>query len=165
MAVEPIQYRAGNVTGNGALIWNEKVEGRRPLLLVMTNWLGVTETAIKRAAKMASDEYVAFVGDMCGNGRTSSGPPEAQELMMAVRADRLEGRNRGLAALENLVADAEKHGIGDTTCKPRSAFASAAATCSNSRAPAPTSMPSSAFMAIPQPPCRRRRATSKRQSS
>jgi dienelactone hydrolase len=122
VTVEPIQYRAGNVTGHGALIWNEKVEGKRPLLLVMTNWLGVTETAIKRAAKMAGDQYVVFIGDMYGNGRTSSGPPEAQELMMAVRADRVEGPKRVLAALETLVAEAEKRGIGDTTRKAAVGF-------------------------------------------
>ena len=61
MAIETIQYQAGNVTGHGALVWNEKVSGKRPLLLVMPNWLGVTDTAIKRAAKMAGDKYVAFV--------------------------------------------------------------------------------------------------------
>ena len=55
MTVEKIQYQAGAVTGHGALVWNEKVSGKRPLLLVMTNWLGVTDIAIKRAAKMAGD--------------------------------------------------------------------------------------------------------------
>ena len=76
MTVEKIQYQAGSVTGHGALVWNEKVSGKRPLLLVMTNWLGVTDIAIKRAAKMAGDKYVAFVADMYGNGKTSAGPPE-----------------------------------------------------------------------------------------
>ena len=68
MAVERIDYQAGSVTGKGALIWNEKVSCRRPLLLVMTNWLGVTENAIKRAQKMASDKHVAIVGCMYGEG-------------------------------------------------------------------------------------------------
>ena len=71
-----INYQAGNVTGHGALVWNEKVSGKRPLLLVMPNWLGVTDIAIKRAAKMAGDKYVAFVADMYGDGKTSEGPPE-----------------------------------------------------------------------------------------
>ena len=67
MTIERIDYQAGSVTGKGALIWNEKVSGRRPLLLVMTNWLlGVTENAIKRAQKMASDKHVAFVSAFGG---------------------------------------------------------------------------------------------------
>jgi hypothetical protein len=38
-------------------------------MLVMTNWLGVTDIAINRAAKMAGDKYVAFVADTRRNRR------------------------------------------------------------------------------------------------
>ena len=122
MAVEKVQYQAGNVTGHGALVWNEKVSAKRPLLLVMPNWLGVTDIAIKRAAKMAGDKYVAFVADMYGNGKTSAGPPESQDLMMAVRQDRVEGRKRVNAALTTLVAEANKRGIGDGSKKAAVGF-------------------------------------------
>jgi dienelactone hydrolase len=122
MAVERIQYQGGNVTGHGALVWNEKAPGKRPLLLVMPNWLGVTEIAIKRAAKMAGDKYIAFVADMYGNGKTAAGPPESQELMMAVRKDRVEGRKRALAALDTMVAEADKRGIGDARRKAAVGF-------------------------------------------
>jgi dienelactone hydrolase len=122
VTVERIQYQAGNVTGHGALVWNEKVAGKRPLLLVMPNWLGVTDVIVKRAAKMAGDKYVAFVADMYGNGKTSEGPPESQELMMAVRADRVEGRKRVVAALNTMVAEADKRGIGDSRRKAAVGF-------------------------------------------
>jgi dienelactone hydrolase len=122
VAVEKIQYQAGNVTGHGALVYNDKVGGKRPLLLVMPNWLGVNDFAIKRAARMAGDKYVAFVADMYGNGRTSAGPPESGELMMAVRADRVEGRKRVVAALNTMVAEAEKRGIGDAKRKAAVGF-------------------------------------------
>ena len=122
MTVEKIQYQAGSVTGHGALVWNEKVSGKRPLLLVMTNWLGVTDIAIKRAAKMAGDKYVAFVADMYGGGKTSAGPPESQDLMMAVRADRVEGRKRVNAALKTMIAEADKRGIGDSSRKAAVGF-------------------------------------------
>jgi dienelactone hydrolase len=122
VAVEKIQYQAGNVTGHGALVWDEKVGGKRPLLLVMPNWLGVTDIAIKRAAKMAGDKYIAFVADMYGNGRTSAGPPESGELMMAVRADRVEGRKRVKAALDTMIAEAGKRGIGDSSKKAAIGF-------------------------------------------
>jgi dienelactone hydrolase len=122
MAVERVQYQAGAVTAHGALVWNDRISGRRPLLLVMPNWLGVTEIAIKRAAQMAGDKYIAFVADMYGGGKTSDGPPESQELMMAVRADRVEGRKRVVAALDTLKAESEKRGIGDTTRKAAVGF-------------------------------------------
>jgi dienelactone hydrolase len=122
MAVERIKYRAGNVQGLGALVWNEKTTDRRPLLLVMPNWLGVTDTIIARAAKMAGDKYTAFVADMYGDGKTCAGPPTSQEWMMAVRADRVEGRKRVVAGLNTMIAEADKRGIGDKSRKAAVGF-------------------------------------------
>lgn len=122
MAVERIKYQAGNVMAHGALVWNDKVTTKRPLLLVMPNWLGVTDTIIKRAETMAGDKYIALVADMYGEGKTAEGPPESQDLMMAVRADRVEGRKRVNAALQALIAEAGKRGIGDTSKKAAVGF-------------------------------------------
>lgn len=122
MAVERIDYQAGSVRAKGALVWNEKVGGRRPLLLVMSNWLGVTDTLIKRAQKMAGDKYVAFCGDMYGDGKTCEGPPTSQDWMMAVRADRVEGRRRVNAALQTMIAEADRRGIGDSSKKAAVGF-------------------------------------------
>lgn len=122
MAVERIKYQAGNVMAHGALVWNDKVTTKRPLLLVMPNWLGVTDTIIKRAEKMAGDKYIALVADMYGEGKTADGPPESQDLMMAVRSDRVEGRKRVNAALQTLIAEGGKRGIGDTSKKAAVGF-------------------------------------------
>ena len=122
MTIERIDYQAGSVRGKGALIWNEKVRGKRPLLLVMPNWLGVTENAIKRAQKMAGDKYVAFVGCMYGDGKTCEGPPTSREWMMAVHADRVEGRKRVNAALATMVAEADKRSIGNSSKKAAVGF-------------------------------------------
>ena len=122
MTVERIKYQAGNVMGHGALVYNEKIKVRRPLLLVSPNWLGVTEPAIKRAAKMAGDKYIAFVACMYGEGKTCAGPPESAEWMMKVRADRVEGRKRIVAALNTLVNEADKRGIGDAKHKAAVGF-------------------------------------------
>jgi dienelactone hydrolase len=122
VTIERIDYQAGSVRGKGALIWNEKVSGKRPLLLVMPNWLGVTQNAIKRAQKMAGDKYVAFVGCMYGEGRTCEGPPTSQEWMTAVQADPVEGRKRVNAALATMVAEADKRGIGNSSKKAAVGF-------------------------------------------
>jgi len=122
MTVERIEYQAGSVKAKGALVWNEKISGKRPLLLVLTNWLGVTENSIKRAQKMAGDKYVAFVGCMYGEGKTCEGPPTSQEWMMAVRADRVEGRKRVNAALAAMISEADKRGIGDNSKKAAVGF-------------------------------------------
>ena len=113
MTIERIDYQAGSVTGKGALIWHDKVSGTRPLLLMMTNWLSVTENATKRAQQMASDKYVAFVGCMPANlARVDDGDG----------ADRVEGRKRVNAALATMVAEANKRGIGDSSKKAAVGF-------------------------------------------
>jgi dienelactone hydrolase len=113
LAVERIDYRAGNTACNGALVYDETAGGRRPLLLMAPNWLGVTDDAIKRAAAMAGSKYVAFVADMYGGGKVSAGPPEAAELANAVRGDAPERRRRIVAALETLRAESDRRKIGD----------------------------------------------------
>ena len=122
MAVERIDYRAGNTACKGALVYDEKVSGRRPLMLISPNWLGVTDDAIKRAAGIAGSKYVAFVADMYGGGKTCAGPPEAADLANAVRADVNERRRRITAALEALRAESDRRGIGDLSRQAAAGF-------------------------------------------
>jgi dienelactone hydrolase len=113
VAVERIEYKAGNTACSGALVYDERVSARRPLLLMAPNWLGVTDDAITRAAAMAGSKYVAFVADMYGGGKIASGPPEALPLANALRADAPERRRRISAALEALRSVSDKRKIGD----------------------------------------------------
>jgi dienelactone hydrolase len=122
VAVERIEYRAGNTTCEGTLVYDDKVSGRRPLLLVAPNWLGATDAAIQRAATMAGSKYVAFVADMYGGGKTCAGPPEAADLANAVRADAPERRRRIACALDTLRAESDKRGIGDLSRQAAAGF-------------------------------------------
>jgi dienelactone hydrolase len=122
VAVERIGYQAGNAACKGALVYDEKVSGRRPLMLISPNWLGVTEDAIQRAAGIAGDKYVAFVADMYGGGKTCAGPPEAADLANAVRADVNERRRRITCALDTLRAESDRRGIGDLSRQAAAGF-------------------------------------------
>jgi len=113
VTVERISYQASNVACNGALVYDERAGGRRPLLLLAPNWLGVSDDAIKRTAAMAGNKYVAFVADMYGGGKIAAGPPEAAPLANALRADAPERRRRIGAALDTLRRESDKRGIGD----------------------------------------------------
>jgi len=113
VAVERINYQAGNTACTGALVYDERASGPRPLLLMAPNWLGVTDDAIRRAASMAGSKYVAFVADMYGGGKIAAGPPEAMSLANALRADAPERRRRITAALETLRSESTKRKIGD----------------------------------------------------
>jgi dienelactone hydrolase len=113
VAVERINYQAGNAACSGALVYDERASGPRPLLLMAPNWLGVTDDSIKRAATMAGSKYVAFVADMYGGGKIPAGPPEAAPLANALRADAPERRRRIVAALDTLRSESAKRNIGD----------------------------------------------------
>ena len=122
MIVERINYQAGSVAANGALIFDGQTKGPRPLLLISPNWLGISEAAIKRVATMAGSKYVAFIADMYGDGKVANGPPEAMPLANALRADAPERRRRITAALEALRAESDKRGIGDLSKQAAAGF-------------------------------------------
>ena len=122
MAVERIDYKAGTVAASGTLVYDDKAAGRRPLLLMAPNWLGVTEDAIKRAQTMAGSKYVAFVADMYGGGKIATAPEEAGGLASAVRQDTAERRRRIVAALETLRRESDARGIGDLSRQAAAGF-------------------------------------------
>ena len=113
MTIERINYQAGNIACNGALVYDERASGRRPLLLVAPNWLGMSDDSIKHAATMAGSKYVAFVADMYGGGKIAAGPPEAMPLANALRADAPERRRRIAGALDALRRESGQRNIGD----------------------------------------------------
>jgi hypothetical protein len=77
MTVDRITYNAGGNTFIGALVYDETIKGKRPLMLVAPNWLGVSDDAIMHTQIMIGSRYIGFVADMYGNGKVSKGPPEA----------------------------------------------------------------------------------------
>jgi dienelactone hydrolase len=122
MAVERIPYQAGGKRFIGALVYDEHGSGKRPLLLMAPNWLGVTEDAITRTQMLTGSRFVGFVADMYGDGKVSAGPPEAAQLADALRADPKERRLRIGAALSTLISESEKRGIGDASRKAAVGF-------------------------------------------
>lgn len=122
MIIERVDYQAGSVAANGALIFDGQTKGPRPLLLISPNWLGISEAAIKRVATMAGSKYVAFIADMYGDGKVANGPPEAMPLANALRADAPERRRRITAALDALRGESTKRGIGDLSKQAAAGF-------------------------------------------
>jgi dienelactone hydrolase len=122
VAVEKITYQAGGETFIGALVYDETVTGKRPLMLMAPNWLGVSEDAIRRTQMMTGARYVGFVADMYGDGKVSAGPPEAAELADGLRNNPAERRLRIGAALEMLVKESTQRGIGDASRKAAVGF-------------------------------------------
>jgi dienelactone hydrolase len=122
MPVERITYRVNGKNFIGALIHDDRIGDKRPLMLIAPNWLGVNEAVIKRTQAMTGSRYIGFVADMYGDGKNSAGPPEAAELANALRADVKERRLRISAAMSAFVEESNRRGIGNTLLKAAVGF-------------------------------------------
>lgn len=72
-----------------------------PGLLMIPNWLGVTEAAVEKASRIAAMGYVVYVADVYTASVRPTGPAEAGRVAGALRADREEMRARIGAAWQH----------------------------------------------------------------
>jgi len=98
-----IEYKQGDTTLEGFVAWNDAISGPRPGVLVVHQWMGLTDYEKHRAEMLAQLGYVAFCADIYGKGVRPQNTQEAGALAGKYRnGDRqlLRARvNAGLAAL------------------------------------------------------------------
>ncbi|MFM0281289.1 dienelactone hydrolase family protein [Paraburkholderia sediminicola] len=122
MKIEAIRHQAGSVVARSTLIYDGATAERRPLLLVSSNWLGMTYESTQRAAKLAGSKYIVLLADMYGEGKAAATSAEIVDRANALRADVAERRRRMAAALEALISASQERGIGDLSCKAAVGF-------------------------------------------
>jgi dienelactone hydrolase len=113
MKSEIITYAMGGLTGEGALVYDETISGKRPAVLMAPNWLGLTDQAIKRAKLVAGDRYVVFVADMYGKGTRPADFAAAASLANPLRENAAEQRRRIRAAYDALIAEGSRRDLID----------------------------------------------------
>lgn len=104
VVVKPVPYEIDGEAFEGLLIYDDAVTTPRPGLLMVPNWLGVSEDSAKKAARAAGDKYVVFMADMYGKAVRPSNVDEAKAAATLVRGDRPLMRKRAQAAVEVLKA-------------------------------------------------------------
>ncbi|WP_339460634.1 dienelactone hydrolase family protein [Pseudomonas sp. EA_105y_Pfl2_R69] len=104
VVVKPVPYEIEGEAFEGLLIYDDAVTTPRPGLLMVPNWLGVSEDSAKKAARAAGDKYVVFMADMYGKAVRPSNADEAKAAATLVRGDRPLMRKRAQAAVEVLKA-------------------------------------------------------------
>ena len=60
MHSQQIEYQAGDITLKGYYSVDKKISGKRPAVLVVSDWSGCNEFAWKKAEKLAELGYVGF---------------------------------------------------------------------------------------------------------
>lgn len=97
-----ITYKVGDNTFKGFLAWDVAAPGKRPGVLVFHEWWGLNDYARKRAEQLAGMGYVAFAGDMYGEGKTTEHPEDAGKFAAEVRKNVKDWQARAQAALKVL---------------------------------------------------------------
>lgn len=77
---EAVTYMADGITMKGFIAYDENAQGKRPIVLVVHEWWGLTDYPRNRAKQLARLGYVAMAVDMFGEGKTAASPQEAQTL-------------------------------------------------------------------------------------
>lgn len=84
---EIVTYSVGNKNLKGFLAYDENLKGKRPAVLVVHEWWGLTDYTKMRARKLAELGYIALAVDMFGDGKIAANPTEAQTFTSAFYAD------------------------------------------------------------------------------
>jgi dienelactone hydrolase len=102
IVTKTIEYQQGEATLEGVLVWDDAVKTPRPGVLVVHQWLGLTDYEKHRAEMLARLGYVAFCADIYGKGLRPKDASEAGGYAGKYKADRQLLRARVNAALEEL---------------------------------------------------------------
>ena len=105
---KPINWKIGNQTFSGFVVYDDASKQTRPGLLMVPDWLGVTTAAVAKAKQIARDDYVVLVVDMYGKGIRPEDPAQAMTQVKKMYADRPAMRARMSKALEVLRTNAVK---------------------------------------------------------
>ena len=97
-----VDYQQGDTTLEGFVAYDDAIKGPRPGILVVHQWLGLTNYEKHRAEMLAQLGYVAFCADIYGKGVRPKDTREAGALAGKYKGDRQLLRSRVNAGLEAL---------------------------------------------------------------
>ena len=101
---ETVEYKQGDATLEGFVAYDDAIKGPRPGILVVHQWMGLTDYEKHRAEMLAQLGYVAFCADIYGKGVRPQNTAEAGGQAGKYKSDRplLRARvNAGLDALRH----------------------------------------------------------------
>lgn len=82
-----VEYKLGDVTFQGYLAYDNSISTRRPGVLIIHQWKGITDYEKSRARQLAEMGYVAFAADIYGKGIRPANNEEAGKQAGMIRSD------------------------------------------------------------------------------
>jgi dienelactone hydrolase len=109
---ETVEYKQGDTMLEGFLAYDDSISGKRPGVLVVHQWFGLTDYEKMRAKQLAELGYVAFCADIYGKDSRPKDVNEAGATAGKYKSDRKLLRDRVNAGLDELkkndLVDAKK---------------------------------------------------------
>ncbi|EIJ42801.1 dienelactone hydrolase-like enzyme [Beggiatoa alba B18LD] len=102
-----VEYSIDNQQFASTLVYDASNTQKRPAIIMVPNWLGITDAALADAKKIAERGYVVFMTDMYGVNIRPKNTDEASAAAKTVRSDRAMMRTRINKALDELKAQAQ----------------------------------------------------------
>ena len=100
--VQTVDYKQGDTTLEGWLVYDDAKQGKRPGVIVFPAWNGPDQDAKTSAQNLAKLGYVAFVADVYGKGIRPADPKGAIAEVGKYMKNRPLLRDRAKAAFDQL---------------------------------------------------------------
>ena len=103
---EPVTYTDGKTTMKGFVVYDDAIKAKRPGIIMVHEWWGITKHIHNEARKFAQQGYTAFIADMYGDAKTADNPKDAGALAGSVMKNPTEMESRFNAARDQLAKQA-----------------------------------------------------------
>jgi dienelactone hydrolase len=77
---EPVTYKDGEATMKGFVVYDDAIKAKRPGIVLVHEWWGITKHIHNEARQFAQQGYTAFIADMYGDAKTADNPTDAGAL-------------------------------------------------------------------------------------
>ncbi len=112
LVTQPVDYKDEKGTPlHGFVVYDDEVTAKRPGVIVLSDWRGITDYTHLRAEMLAKLGYIAFAADIYGKDISKGGVPAWSKEIGIYKGDRALYRARARAAYDTFL----KQPLLDTT--------------------------------------------------
>lgn len=97
-----VEYKDGDQVLAGIMVYDAAIKNKKPTVLIVPNWMGISDETKSKAEFVAKLGYIAFAVDMYGKGNKPKNSEEAGKFMENFKNNREALSNRAHAAIEYL---------------------------------------------------------------
>ena len=103
---DPVTYTDGETTMKGFVVYDDAIQAKRPGIIIVHEWWGITQHVHNEARKFAQQGYTAFIADMYGDAKSADNPKDAGALSGSVMKNPTAMVSRFSAARDQLAKQA-----------------------------------------------------------